>query len=379
VSRVIVATGIASLLVLAASLPATAGAETANVPRAAVVRSHQLPSYVLPSSSAVPVAETSHAVDTESVTDAPGEVYYAAPPPTQVPSPTSDPADLIAATATDDGSNLTFTAQTVALNNPVDDPNWYNDTHIGWAIDPSFSGIPEYYAYFQLNPDGSYDGVLAYAASDTPVSCTVTLSFNTTVGYQAVVPIACIPGLTTFQWFAYSLYDTTPRLEDPNGADGFGKPLPDYRDNGGVVFAPPIGPPSTTPVSLPSTTAAGYWLFARDGGVFAFGRAGFYGSEGGTRLNQPIVGGASTPDGQGYWLVAADGGVFSFGGAPFLGSTGALRLVEPIEGIAGTEDGQGYPMVASDGGIFDFGTAGFFGSEGGRPLNQPIVGMSSVG
>jgi hypothetical protein len=38
----------------------------------------------------------------------------------------------------------------------------------------------------------------------------------------------------------------------------------------------------------------GYWLVARDGGIFAHGDAGFYGSQGGTPLNQPIVGMAAS-------------------------------------------------------------------------------------
>jgi hypothetical protein len=36
-------------------------------------------------------------------------------------------------------------------------------------------------------------------------------------------------------------------------------------------------------------------------------------------LNQPIVGMATPPSGQGYWLVARDGGIFTFG-PPFFGS-----------------------------------------------------------
>ena len=38
-------------------------------------------------------------------------------------------------------------------------------------------------------------------------------------------------------------------------------------------------------------------------------------------LNKPIVG-MATPNGLGYWLVASDGGVFSFGDARFYGSDG---------------------------------------------------------
>ena len=124
--------------------------------------------------------------------------------------------------------------------------------------------------------------------------------------------------------------------------------------------------------------ANGYWLVASDGGVFAFGDAGFYGSMGGTRLSRPIVGMADTRDGKGYWLVASDGGIFAFGDAGFHGSTGSMTLNRPVVGMAPTSSGNGYWLVASDGGIFAFGDAGFHGSMGGVPLNQPIVGMATT-
>ena len=41
------------------------------------------------------------------------------------------------------------------------------------------------------------------------------------------------------------------------------------------------------------------------------------------RLNEPVVGMAPTPDSGGYWLVASDGGIFAFGDAGFYGSPGA--------------------------------------------------------
>ncbi|MBF6555344.1 MAG: hypothetical protein IVW52_04130 [Acidimicrobiales bacterium] len=164
--------------------------------------------------------------------------------------------------------------------------------------------------------------------------------------------------------------------------------------------------------------AAGYWMVTSDGGIFAYGDAGFYGSMGGQRLNRPVVGIAATPDGQGYWLVASDGGVFAFGDAPFFGSmggrhlnkpmvglapspsggywmvasdggvfsfhapfygsTGALRLNQPVAGMAPTPHGNGYWFVAADGGIFSFGDAGFYGSTGAIRLNRPIVGMAPM-
>ncbi|MDQ3758100.1 MAG: VCBS repeat-containing protein, partial [Actinomycetota bacterium] len=124
------------------------------------------------------------------------------------------------------------------------------------------------------------------------------------------------------------------------------------------------------------TTPGGYWLVARDGGVFAFCDARFHGSTGAIRLNQPVVGMASTASGGGYWLVAADGGIFAFGDARFHGSTGAIRLNQPIVGMARTPSGNGYWLVASDGGIFAFGDAKFHGSTGAITLNQPVVGMA---
>ena len=90
-------------------------------------------------------------------------------------------------------------------------------------------------------------------------------------------------------------------------------------------------------VTTAGNPTSGYWLVASDGGIFAFGDAGFHGSTGGITLNKPIVGMAATPDGKGYWLVASDGGIFTYpttGGPPFYGSTGSITLNKPIVGMA---------------------------------------------
>jgi SpoIID/LytB domain protein len=121
---------------------------------------------------------------------------------------------------------------------------------------------------------------------------------------------------------------------------------------------------------------AGYWMVAADGGIFSFGAARFWGSMGGKKLNQPILGMAGTPAGEGYWLVAADGGIFSFGDARFWGSTGAIRLNQPVVTMASSPTGAGYWLVARDGGIFAFGDAKFSGSTGAIKLNQNVVGMA---
>jgi hypothetical protein len=78
------------------------------------------------------------------------------------------------------------------------------------------------------------------------------------------------------------------------------------------------------------------------------------------RLNQPVVGMASTPSGKGYWLVAADGGIFTFGDARYFGSTGggAFGL---MTGMAITSDGGGYWLSNTAGQVFPFGNAPYYG------------------
>jgi hypothetical protein len=128
----------------------------------------------------------------------------------------------------------------------------------------------------------------------------------------------------------------------------------------------------------PTPTGRGYWFVAADGGIFSFGDGYFYGSTGNLKLNRPIVGMAPTPSGRGYWFVASDGGIFSFGDAAFFGSTGAIRLAKPIVGMAATPTGRGYWFVASDGGVFNYGDAAFHGSAAGTSVRSPIVGISAT-
>ena len=149
-----------------------------------------------------------------------------------------------------------------------------------------------------------------------------------------------------------------------------------FEATGTPSLAPALatGPAANPPCA---TAASGYWQVGADGGVFAFGNAGFYGSTGSLRLNRPVVGMAATPDHRGYWLVASDGGVFAFGDAGFYGSTGGLPLRAPVIGMLPTLDGRGYWLIAADGGVFAFGDAIFYGSAAGLALDSPVTGAAS--
>jgi len=147
---------------------------------------------------------------------------------------------------------------------------------------------------------------------------------------------------------------------------------PFFGSMGGVPLQAPVTDMAATP------SGNGYWLVARDGGVFAFGDARFFGSTGGLPLFAPVVGMAATPSGNGYWLVAEDGGVFAFGDARFFGSTGGLPLLAPVVAIAPTPTGDGYWLVARDGGVFSFGDARFFGSLGGTLVAMPVTDIAAT-
>ena len=78
---------------------------------------------------------------------------------------------------------------------------------------------------------------------------------------------------------------------------------------------------------MPTSTGKGYWMIGSDGGVFAFGDAGFLGSLPALDIHiSNVVGVVATPDNQGYWMVGDDGGVFAFGDAGFVGSVPALGI-----------------------------------------------------
>jgi hypothetical protein len=83
----------------------------------------------------------------------------------------------------------------------------------------------------------------------------------------------------------------------------------------------------------------------------------------------------ATSSGAGYWLSAADGGVFAFGDAPFEGSMGGQSLNAPVAGMV--PYGSGYLMIATDGGVFDFSDRPFAGSLGSNPRASPIVSVAT--
>lgn len=144
----------------------------------------------------------------------------------------------------------------------------------------------------------------------------------------------------------------------------------------GFSYLPPANLNAPIVGIASANNSAGYWLVGADGGVFAMGDVGFFGSAATVHLDAPIVGIAATPDDQGYYLVAADGGVFAFGDAAFQGSMGGKSLNAPMVGIATDPLTDGYRLVSADGGVFDF-DAPFMGSMAGTGLAGPVVAIAT--
>jgi hypothetical protein len=90
-------------------------------------------------------------------------------------------------------------------------------------------------------------------------------------------------------------------------------------------------------------------------------------------LNQPITAMAATPTGNGYWLLARDGGVFTFGDATFAGTPVGKTGTAFAKGLVATSTGGGYDITDSNADVFAFGDAAFLGSEAHMGLKSPIV------
>jgi hypothetical protein len=247
-------------------------------------------------------------------------------------------------------------------------------------LDPASSGLPAPGAIIRINADGSQT-TLASDGLEFPLGIAVAKDGSVYASNFGVIPATGpAPGLS----------GQVVRVSDPAPAGQLGANLGGYRlaaSDGGVFTYGAFGfygSMGGTRLNQPVVGVAsnpvgpGYWLVATDGGIFSFGTSSFYGSTGGMHLNQPVVGMAPTPDGRGYWLVASDGGVFSFGDAVFHGSTGGMHLNKPIVGMSASPSGGGYDLFASDGGVFTFGDASFHGSHGGTPLNSAIVGGATT-
>ncbi len=190
-------------------------------------------------------------------------------------------------------------------------------------------------------------------------------------GAKRTFRAAVTGALVASVWMAVGTIAEGPAVAQgtPSGSvSAFGDAAPHGSPSASSLDAPVVGMASTP-------DGEGYWLVGADGGVLTYGDARFYGSESGLGVLTPFVGIAPTRDAGGYWIAGTFGNVYSFGDAPTEGFLGVTPEA-PVVGIAADPAGTGYWLVAADGGVFSVGGAAFYGSMGGTPLNAPVVGMA---
>jgi len=75
---------------------------------------------------------------------------------------------------------------------------------------------------------------------------------------------------------------------------------------------------------------------------------------------------AARPQGDGYWMIARDGGIFAFGRAPFAGSGANSRSASPYVAMLPSTTGKGYALLLSDGSVLPYGDVPYLGGASGR-------------
>ena len=160
----------------------------------------------------------------------------------------------------------------------------------------------------------------------------------------------------------------TSSRRPPARATGCSPPAERSIPFGDAALPGPGVPLPVAAVGLAATpTGQGYWVATADAQVFAFGDAVLQAATGASppavgagtgppKPGAPTVAIAASPDGKGYWLLARDGGVFSFG-VPFHGSVADRQPYERAVSLEATSSGAGYYVAGGDGAVFAFGDA----------------------
>ncbi|WP_160291943.1 fibronectin type III domain-containing protein, partial [Acidithrix ferrooxidans] len=154
------------------------------------------------------------------------------------------------------------------LNNPT--PISPTSITLSWSQSTNQSYLP-------ATGYNIFEGTTSGKESTTPISCTTPLTASSTS-----CTVTNLNPSTTYYFY----------IEATNTS---GSSLPSNEVS--ITTLTTNQSPSTQNPS--TTTKPGYYVVAKDGGVFSYGSATFYGSLANKNLNQPIVGIASTLDGKG--------------------------------------------------------------------------------
>ncbi|MDA8197544.1 MAG: fibronectin type III domain-containing protein, partial [Actinomycetota bacterium] len=183
------------------------------------------------------------------------------------------------------------------LNNPSSIGS--DSVFLSWTPSATISNSPAdgYTVFYGTTPIGKLAPITAICAGSVGSSstqCTVT-GLNPSTSYYFYVEAKDQVGSSSS---SNEVFATTSSISIPASTSGSGTGTGTGTGTTSSSGSG-TGSASTTGSQSPSTVLnPGYWLVASDGGVFAYGDAAFYGSLGGSIINKPVVGIASTPDGK---------------------------------------------------------------------------------
>lgn len=120
--------------------------------------------------------------------------------------------------------------------------------------------------------------------------------------------------------------------------------------------------------------SSGYWLLGRNGSIYSFAGAGYYGSLAARYPSNGYVAMASSSSGGGYWIANANGRVRRFGDAPR--RPDAMGRNASVVDMAATPSGRGYWLLTRKGRVLPFGDAKRFGDL--SEADSQLAGMAAT-
>ncbi len=293
-------------------------------------------------------SQSAQADSSQTAGDPAGDANTRVAPNGQTTAVPNEPrADAVSASADYQAGAIVFSVQTAQPVNPTGDAAW-GDSVVTWFIDTT--GDKKFDFSVEYGVDGGNLYADVYNTGDNPICAGGGVPSVQGGNYVVTVNPQCFGKPTAFNWGGRMEFGPTagPVMDRFPDGDGnyFGVvrapgsppgPTPTTRPGGGGgTPVPPPTPTTTAPKPIEAAPVAsneGFWLLAKDGGVFSFGTAKYFGSIGHLGGVKKVVSMAADPDGTGYWFVSDEGGIFAYK-APFWGSTGDVRLTKPIVGMA---------------------------------------------
>ncbi len=209
------------------------------------------------------------------------------------------------AVSTDPSTGLTYAAAEFTIQ--AADPNWATEIATLAPVGPNTVVLDNSAGQIQVLPQQATTFGVSVAGQNIPITFSAAASAN-----AFSLAITLNPSNTS----ATVSFAGTSCASQSNGT--YLCPLSLAEAQQGAMGSVTLGPLSGATVSVGASVQSANLAFALAGPPSA----------------QLVVRSGNSVPPNGYWLVASDGGIFAFGDAGFYGSTGAMTLNKPVVGMS---------------------------------------------